>query len=390
MLSALFHRSAASAADFTHLRQASVELRNVVKEYGAQTVLNGVNLAVEPGEVVTILGPSGSGKSTLIRLINQLESLSDGEIFIDGKPISQLRGAALRQLRSRIGFVFQQFNLYSHLTALQNIALALEYVHGWNKTEADRRALELLEKVGLAEKANAYAAQLSGGQQQRVAIARAVVNKPRLLLLDESLSALDYKLRKQMQNELKALQRKLGITFVFVTHDQEEALTMSDRIVVMRDGKIEQDGTPREIYEEPKNLFVASFIGEINIFDATVIERLDEQRVRASVEGRECNITVNFAVEAGQRLHVLLRPEDLRVDEIHHNSDADGLIGYVRERNYKGMTLESVVELENGKMVMVSEFFNEDDPDFDHSLDQKMSINWVESWEVVLADEEHQ
>jgi spermidine/putrescine transport system ATP-binding protein len=133
--------------------------------------------------------------------------------------------------------------------------------------------------------------QLSGGQQQRVAIARAVVNKPRLLLLDESLSALDYKLRKQMQNELKALQRKLGITFVFVTHDQEEALTMSDRIVVMRDGKIEQDGTPREIYEEPKNLFVASFIGEINIFDATVIERLDEQRVRASVEGRECNIT---------------------------------------------------------------------------------------------------
>lgn len=390
MLSALFHRSAASAADFTHLRQASVELRNVVKEYGAQTVLNGVNLAVEPGEVVTILGPSGSGKSTLIRLINQLESLSDGEIFIDGKPISQLRGAALRQLRSRIGFVFQQFNLYSHLTALQNIALALEYVHGWNKTEADRRALELLEKVGLAEKANAYAAQLSGGQQQRVAIARAVVNKPRLLLLDESLSALDYKLRKQMQNELKALQRKLGITFVFVTHDQEEALTMSDRIVVMRDGKIEQDGTPREIYEEPKNLFVASFIGEINIFDATVIERLDEQRVRANVEGRECNITVNFAVEAGQRLHVLLRPEDLRVDEIHHNSDADGLIGYVRERNYKGMTLESVVELENGKMVMVSEFFNEDDPDFDHSLDQKMSINWVESWEVVLADEELQ
>ena len=134
--------------------------------------------------------------------------------------------------------------------------------------------------------------QLSGGQQQRVAIARAVVNKPRLLLLDESLSALDYKLRKQMQNELKALQRKLGITFVFVTHDQEEALTMSDRIVVMRDGRIEQDGTPREIYEEPKNLFVAGFIGEINMFNATVIERLDEQRVRANVEGRECNIYV--------------------------------------------------------------------------------------------------
>lgn len=243
--------------------------------------------------------------------------------------------------------------------------------------------------VQLEEFAQRKPHQLSGGQQQRVAIARAVVNKPRLLLLDESLSALDYKLRKQMQNELKALQRKLGITFVFVTHDQEEALTMSDRIVVMRDGKIEQDGTPREIYEEPKNLFVASFIGEINIFNATVVERLDEQRVRANVEGRECNITVNFAVEKGQKLNVLLRPEDLRVEEIHGNAQAEGLIGYIRERNYKGMTLESVVELENGKMVMVSEFFNEDDPDFDHSLDQKMVINWVESWEVVLADEEH-
>ena len=157
----------------------------------------------------------------------------------------------------------------------------------------------------------------------------------------------------------------------------------------MRDGKIEQDGTPREIYEEPKNLFVAGFIGEINMFNATVIERLDEQRVRANVEGRECNIYVNFAVKPGQKLHVLLRPEDLRVDEINDDNHIEGLIGYVRERNYKGMTLESVVELENGKMVMVSEFFNEDDPDFDHSLDQKMAINWVESWEVVLADEEH-
>lgn len=157
----------------------------------------------------------------------------------------------------------------------------------------------------------------------------------------------------------------------------------------MRDGRIEQDGTPREIYEEPKNLFVAGFIGEINMFNATVIERLDEQRVRANVEGRECNIYVNFAVVPGQKLHVLLRPEDLRVEEINDDNHAEGLIGYVRERNYKGMTLESVVELENGKMVMVSEFFNEDDPDFDHSLDQKMAINWVESWEVVLADEEH-
>ncbi len=162
--------------------------------------------------------------------------------------------------------------------------------------EITPRVTEALRMVQLEALAQRKPHQLSGGQQQRVAIARAVVNKPRLLLLDESLSALDYKLRKQMQNELKALQRKLRDHFrLRHTHDQEEALmTMSDRIVVMRDGKIEQDGTPREIYEEPKNLFVAGFIGEINMFNATVIERLDEQRVRANVEGRECNIYVNF------------------------------------------------------------------------------------------------
>lgn len=366
-----------------------VELTHVEKHYGDLHVLKDINLTVKKGEVLVIVGPSGSGKSTMCRTINRLETIDSGDIRIDGKPLPQ-EGKELASLRAEVGMVFQSFNLFANKTILENVTLAPIKVRHMDKKAAEDLAMDLLGRVGVASQASKMPSQLSGGQQQRVAIARAVVNKPRLLLLDESLSALDYKLRKQMQNELKALQRKLGITFVFVTHDQEEALTMSDRIVVMRDGKIEQDGTPREIYEEPKNLFVASFIGEINIFDATVIERLDEQRVRASVEGRECNITVNFAVEAGQRLHVLLRPEDLRVDEIHHNSDADGLIGYVRERNYKGMTLESVVELENGKMVMVSEFFNEDDPDFDHSLDQKMSINWVESWEVVLADEEHQ
>ncbi len=370
------------------------------KRYGEHEVLKGVSLQANAGDVISIIGSSGSGKSTFLRCINFLEKPSEGSIVVSGQNINLIRDKdgqlkvadknQLRLLRTRLTMVFQHFNLWSHMTVLENVMEAPIQVLGLSKQEARERAVKYLAKVGIDERQQMkYPVHLSGGQQQRVAIARAVVNKPRLLLLDESLSALDYKLRKQMQNELKALQRKLGITFVFVTHDQEEALTMSDRIVVMRDGKIEQDGTPREIYEEPKNLFVASFIGEINIFNATVIERLDDRRVRANVEGRECNITVNFAVEKGQKLNVLLRPEDLRVDEIHGNTEAEGLIGYIRERNYKGMTLESVVELENGKMVMVSEFFNEDDPDFDHSLDQKMVINWVESWEVVLADEEH-
>ncbi|MCN2907544.1 spermidine/putrescine ABC transporter ATP-binding protein PotA [Escherichia coli] len=360
-----------------------VQLAGIRKCFDGKEVIPQLDLTINNGEFLTLLGPSGCGKTTVLRLIAGLETVDSGRIMLDNEDITHVPAENLY-----VNTVFQSYALFPHMTVFENVAFGLR-MQKTPAAEITPRVMEALRMVQLETFAQRKPHQLSGGQQQRVAIARAVVNKPRLLLLDESLSALDYKLRKQMQNELKALQRKLGITFVFVTHDQEEALTMSDRIVVMRDGRIEQDGTPREIYEEPKNLFVAGFIGEINMFNATVIERLDEQRVRANVEGRECNIYVNFAVEPGQKLHVLLRPEDLRVEEINDDNHAEGLIGYVRERNYKGMTLESVVELENGKMVMVSEFFNEDDPDFDHSLDQKMAINWVESWEVVLADEEH-
>ncbi|WP_312949139.1 spermidine/putrescine ABC transporter ATP-binding protein PotA [Superficieibacter sp.] len=360
-----------------------VQLAGLNKSFDGKHVISDFNLTINNGEFLTLLGPSGCGKTTVLRLIAGLENVDTGTIRLEDLDITDVPAE-----NRHVNTVFQSYALFPHMTVFENVAFGLR-MQKTPAAEIPPRVNDALHMVQLEEFAQRKPHQLSGGQQQRVAIARAVVNKPRLLLLDESLSALDYKLRKQMQNELKALQRKLGITFVFVTHDQEEALTMSDRIVVMRDGRIEQDGTPREIYEEPKNLFVASFIGEINIFSATVIERLDARRVRASVEGRECNIDVNFAVEKGQNLNVLLRPEDLRVEEINDNSDVEGLVGYVRERNYKGMTLESVVELENGKMVLVSEFFNEDDPDFDHSLDQKMAINWVESWEVVLADEEH-
>ena len=360
-----------------------VQLAGIRKCFDGKEVIPQLDLTINNGEFLTLLGPSGCGKTTVLRLIAGLETVDSGRIMLDNEDITHVPAE-----NRYVNTVFQSYALFPHMTVFENVAFGLR-MQKTPAAEITPRVMEALRMVQLETFAQRKPHQLSGGQQQRVAIARAVVNKPRLLLLDESLSALDYKLRKQMQNELKALQRKLGITFVFVTHDQDEALTMSDRIVVMRDGRIEQDGTPREIYEEPKNLFVAGFIGEINMFNATVIERLDEQRVRANVEGRECNIYVNFAVEPGQKLHVLLRPEDLRVEEINDDNHAEGLIGYVRERNYKGMTLESVVELENGKMVMVSEFFNEDDPDFDHSLDQKMAINWVESWEVVLADEEH-
>lgn len=358
-----------------------VELRDVRKGFDGKDIISHFNLTINHGEFLTILGPSGCGKTTVLRLIAGLEAVDEGAILLEQQEITH-QPAEHRHINT----VFQSYALFPHLSVFDNVAFGLK-MQKTPSAEIAPRVMDALKMVQLDEMAQRRPHQLSGGQQQRVAIARAVVNKPKVLLLDESLSALDYKLRKQMQNELKALQRKLGITFIFVTHDQEEALTMSDRIVVMRDGRIEQDGTPREIYEEPSNLFVASFIGEINIFDATVIAASEGSRVHATVEGRPCHITVNFPVSAGQSLKVLLRPEDLRVEEIHQDNVADGMMGYVRERNYKGMTLDSTIELENGKIVMVSEFFNEDDPDVDHSLNQKVAVTWVESWEVVLHDE---
>ena len=359
-----------------------IELRSIGKEYDGKAIIKDFNLSINHGEFITILGPSGCGKTTILRLIAGFEELNGGQIILDGQDISQVPAE-----QRPVNTVFQSYALFPHLTIFENVAFGLRMQKVPN-SEIKPRVLEALRMVQLEEFAERKPAQLSGGQQQRVAIARAVVNKPKVLLLDESLSALDYNLRKQMQNELKALQRQLGITFIFVTHDQEEALSMSDRIIVLRSGKLQQDGTPREIYEEPNNLFVAQFIGEINIFDATVIQRLDEKRVRADVEGRICDIYATQSVESGSKLKVLLRPEDLRLEEVNEHEKVNGIVGYVKERNYKGMTLESTIELESKKRVLISEFFNEDDPDVDHSLNQKVAITWVESWEVVLEDED--
>ncbi|KMV31055.1 spermidine/putrescine ABC transporter ATP-binding protein PotA [Photobacterium swingsii] len=359
-----------------------IQLKNLCKSFDGKQIIADLDLNVNDGEFLTILGPSGCGKTTVLRLIAGFENADNGQIILADSDVT-----AIPAEQRHVNTVFQSYALFPHMTVFENVAFGLR-MQKVAESDIEPRVMEALRMVQLDKFAPRKPHQLSGGQQQRVAIARAVVNKPKVLLLDESLSALDYKLRKQMQIELKQLQRKLGITFIFVTHDQEEALSMSDRIIVMRDGHIEQDGSPREIYEEPKNLFVARFIGEINVFDATVIERLDEKRIRANVEGRDSLVHCDLDVQAGDKVKVLLRPEDIRIEELNNGDQANGIIGYVRERTYKGMTLDSVLELESGKSVMVSEFFNEDDPDVDHSLDQKVAITWVESWEVVLADEQ--
>ncbi|RQW63581.1 spermidine/putrescine ABC transporter ATP-binding protein PotA [Vibrio viridaestus] len=364
--------------------QPVVSLHNVTKQFDGKTIIDGFNLDVKNGEFLTILGPSGCGKTTVLRIIAGFEAVDQGTITLDSAEVTDVP-AELRHVNT----VFQSYALFPHMTVFENVAFGLR-MQKLPQSEIDTRVIDALKMVRLESLAQRKPHQLSGGQQQRIAIARAVVNKPKVLLLDESLSALDYKLRKEMQVELKQLQRTLGITFIFVTHDQEEALSMSDRIIVMKNGNIEQDGTPKEIYEDPKNLFVASFIGEINVFDAIVVRRLDDKTILATIEG--CDSVLYYAknVIEGQSLKVLLRPEDLRLEEIKASSDAvtKSITGSVIDRTYKGMTLDSVVELPSGQKVMISEFFNEDDPDVDHSIGQRVSITWVESWEVVLDEQQ--
>lgn len=240
--------------------QPLIELKHVDKHYGDLHVLNDINLSVDRGEVVVVIGPSGSGKSTMCRTINRLETIDSGEILIEGKPLPQ-EGKDLARMRAELGMVFQQFNLFAHMTVLQNVMLGPVDVLGVSKEEARERAMDLLGRVGVAEQADKVPAQLSGGQQQRVALARALIVEPKLCLLDEPLSNLDAALRVRMRGELKRLQRELGTTMVFVTHDQEEALILADSIAVMSEGELLQLGSAEEVFRRPANDYIASFLG---------------------------------------------------------------------------------------------------------------------------------
>ena len=262
MLSALFSTSVAQATEAFPVHKGTIEFRKASKRYGDHQVLNGIDLQVAAGEVIAVCGPSGSGKSTLIRLINQLETLSDGEIFVDGKPTSQLKGRALRDLRRQVGFVFQQFNLYAHLNALENITLALTRIHGKSRPEAEAIARQLLARVGLEEKAGHYPAQLSGGQQQRVAIARTLAAEPHIILFDEPTSALDPEMIGEVLQVMQSLAHS-GITLVVVTHEMQFAREIADRVVFIDGGEILEQAAPEDFFTAPRHPRARRFLQKV-------------------------------------------------------------------------------------------------------------------------------
>lgn len=305
-----------------------IELDNLTKEYNGQVVLKGIHLDINEKEFVTLLGPSGCGKTTTLRIMGGFEEANGGRVLFDGQDIS-----SLPPYKRELNTVFQKYALFPHMNVFDNIAFGLK-IKKMDKDTIKHKVERMLKLVGLEGFGPRNINQLSGGQQQRVAIARALVNEPKVLLLDEPLGALDLKLRKAMQIELKNIQQEVGITFVYVTHDQEEALTMSDTIVVMNEGQIQQIGSPTDIYNEPENRFVAQFIGDSNIIEGTFVK---DYLVSFDNQEFEC---VDKGFDEGQEVDIVLRPEDLDIVDVGKGK----IEGVVRSIVFKGVHYEIIVE----------------------------------------------
>lgn len=320
------------------MKENIIEIKNISKTYGDNTVLDNLNLNIRKNEFLTLLGPSGCGKTTTLKIIAGFETADNGQILFDGEDISNVP-----PYKRQLNTVFQKYALFPHMNIYENIAFGLK-IKKLDKKEIDKKVKEMLKLVALEGFETRSVDSLSGGQQQRVAIARALVNEPKVLLLDEPLGALDLKLRKEMQIELKKIQQRLGITFIFVTHDQEEALTMSDTIVVMNKGKIQQMGSPEDIYNEPSNAFVADFIGESNILDGVMLE---DYKVRF------CNLEfacVDKGFNINENIDVVIRPEDIEVT----TEDKGMFKGLVNTVTFKGVHYEIEVECNNYKWIIHS------------------------------------
>ena len=348
-----------------------VDIKGVNKIYGTNHVVKDLNLLVEEGEFLTLLGSSGCGKTTTLRMIAGFEEPTTGSITVEGEPIEDKE-----PYERNVNTVFQSYALFPHMTIYDNVAYGLK-MKKVPKKEIKERVLKMLEMVQLSGFEKRYPSQLSGGQKQRVAIARALINRPKVLLLDEPLGALDLKLRKQMQLELKRLQKKLNITFIYVTHDQEEALTMSDRIAIMHDGVMDQIGSPTEIYERPATKFVATFIGETNVFDGT-IRSIEGGKAVIGIENGE--VTSSGSVEEGdgkntgfavnEFVTVSVRPEKMHFSP----KPVEGFTvpAVVRDYIYVGSVLKCIAVLPNGNEIKMEKLAGEELP----PIGEKVFICW--------------
>jgi spermidine/putrescine transport system ATP-binding protein len=361
-------RSAQAPGPGGNEKSGSVRLAGVTKRFGANTAVDNVTLDIHAGEFVALLGPSGCGKTTCLRMIAGFEQPDDGQVFISGSQV-----AGIPAHKRDVNTVFQSYSLFPHMTVLENVAFGPRN-KGVSKADARQQAQEMLDIVRLGDFGPRKPQQMSGGQQQRVALARALVNRPSALLLDEPLAALDLKLRKAMQIELKRIQREVGITFIFVTHDQEEALTMSDRIAVMSQGKIEQVGTPEEIYNQPATVFVAGFIGSANLLPATVTEVGSELIFARIAGGAVVSSPHNGrAFQTGQQVTVMLRPERIALDD----AERDGRVGIwttVTNRIFHGASSDVMVELADGTELVAD---LEADDGLSCHVGEKLWLSWA-------------
>ena len=323
-----------------------IELKGISKSYDGEKVIDSMNLYIKDREFITLLGPSGCGKTTTLRIIGGFETADEGELYFNGVEISDIPA-----YKRNINTVFQKYALFPHLNVYENVAFPLR-LKKVGEEEIKAKVAEMLGMVKLTGFENKSVSTLSGGQQQRVAIARALISHPKVLLLDEPLGALDLKLRKDMQNELKNIQQAIGITFIYVTHDQEEALSMSDTIVVMADGEIQQIGTPTDIYNEPKNAFVADFIGESNIVDGIMLE---DKRVKLAGHIFDC---LDAGFDKNEPVDVVIRPED--VDVV--TTERGMLTGKVTSVTFKGVHYEIIVDIRGFKwMIQTTDYVAPDE-----------------------------
>ena len=344
-----------------------LELKNITKSFTKEdAVLNGINLTIHKGEFITLLGSSGCGKTTTLRIVAGLEMPDSGQVFLDGEDVTLLAPEA-----RDVNTVFQNYALFPHMNVADNIGYGLK-LKKVPKQEIKKKVKEMLELVQLPGYEKRKPSELSGGQKQRVAIARSLVNNPRVLLLDEPLGALDLQLRRAMQIELKKLQKKLGITFIYITHDQEEAINMSDRIAVMRDGRFEQIGTPDEIYNHPKTSYVATFVGNANILKGTA-ETTEGEYFRASVAGVSLLVRrEGQKVAVGEPVTVAVRSENIHLDE----DPARGLEAEVQEKSFAGGMLRVVLKLKDGTEIIASR----------HGIDANVEPGQTVGWSFAPED----